>query len=56
MKTQNLSSLGFPIWSEIPINNTQNGWRRAQVQLGHGVIDKPYQVIFEEYIRGDKPV
>lgn len=55
LTSQNISSLGFPLWSEPFVNNGYNGWQLAQLSLGHYITNTAYQIIFEEYVQSDKP-
>jgi len=53
--TLNYSTIGFPLWTESLIDNGIRGWQLAQVSLGHSIVSKPYQILFEEYIDANYP-
>ena len=44
---------GFPVWTEPPATNGLGGWKVAQVSLGHYLVDKPYQIVFQEFIKAN---
>ena len=55
LSTQSATSIGFPLWTEPLVSDFISGWRVAQVSLGHTITNAPYQVIFEEFVEGNKP-
>ena len=54
LNSQAVTQLGFPIWSESLSNKVLSGWQIAQVSLGHGITNTPFQVVFEEFVEGGK--
>lgn len=52
---QNLTSLGFPVWTELNLQDEYNMWNLVQVPLGHTITGTPFQIIFEELVSGKQP-
>ena len=52
LASQNMSTLGFPIWTEkfLAWYDTKPSWQRAQVSLGHAFANQPFEVVFEEFV------
>lgn len=53
LTSENLTSLGFPLWTEPFVNNGYDDWQLAQVSLGNAITNSPYQVIFEEFVESN---
>jgi hypothetical protein len=49
------SLVSFPVWSQPSITNGYFDWKTAQVPLSQFLVDKPFQVIFEEYVASGSP-
>jgi hypothetical protein len=56
-ENKGLYGLGFPLWSQPPSssNNSPTDWKIAQVSLRSGLVNKPFQVVFEQVIKGNRP-
>ncbi len=54
-KDQDISSLGFPVWSSPSSNDFSLGWKIVQVPVSRGIIDRAFQAVFEQFVPGTKP-
>jgi hypothetical protein len=45
----------FPVWSQPAIPNGLTSWKIAQVPLSQFLVDKPFQVVFEEAVASGSP-
>lgn len=52
LANESINSVGFPLWTEMPIFNS---WQVVQIQLDHAHASSAYQIIFEEYLDGNAP-
>lgn len=51
--TQNITSIGLPLWTEPLVNNNDKNWKIAQVPLSNQITQKAYQILFEHFIPGN---